>query len=105
MLKLLSSSNAIPIVLDEFKKSEAKFDHQAFSQLVGIPVVPTVGAKGKGLALLFDTIISKYKQDEKDRKKIHINYGQDVENSLEKVRRIIHRKENWRKQLMYTSNC
>ncbi|MCK4919469.1 MAG: ferrous iron transport protein B, partial [Bacteroidales bacterium] len=80
---------------DEFKKSEAKFDHQAFSQLVGIPVVPTVGAKGKGLALLFDTIISKYKQEEKDRKKIHINYGQDVENSLEKVRGIIHRKENF----------
>lgn len=80
---------------DEFKKSEAKFDHQAFSKLVGIPVVPTVGAKGKGLAILFDTIISKYKQEETDRKKIHINYGQDVEDSLEKVRAVIHRKENF----------
>ncbi|MCF8391224.1 MAG: ferrous iron transport protein B [Bacteroidales bacterium] len=80
---------------DEFKKSEAKFDYQAFSQLVGIPVVPTIGAKGKGLAVLFDTIIAKFRQDETERKKIHINYGKDVENSLEKIRQEIHQNENF----------
>lgn len=80
---------------DEFKKSEAKFDHHEFAKLIGIPVIPTNGAKGKGLAVLFDTIIAKYTQDETERKKIHINYGKDVEHSLEKIKDIIQCKENF----------
>lgn len=71
---------------DELKNSDNKFNHLKFSTLLGIPMVPTVGSKGKGLARLFDAVIKKYKQEEKNRKKIHINYGPDIEKSIEKIR-------------------
>ncbi len=74
---------------DELKNSDNKFNHLKFSALLGIPLIPTVGSRGKGLARLFDEVIKKYKQEEKNRKKIHINYGPDIERSIEKIRRYI----------------
>ena len=71
---------------DELKNSDNKFNHLKFATLLGIPLVPTVGSKGKGLARLFDEVIKKYRQEERNRKKIHINYGSDLERSIERIR-------------------
>jgi ferrous iron transport protein B len=71
---------------DELKFSGSKFNHLIFGTLTGIPVVPTVGTRGKGLARLFDTIIKKHLQTGHNRKKVHINYGPDIEESIAKIR-------------------
>lgn len=82
-------------MFDEFRKGEDRFDYQSFSRLLGIPVIPTVGSKGKGLAQLFNAIIDKYNESEVDRKRIHIHYGQDVEKAIESVRTEIFQPENF----------
>lgn len=73
-------------MFDELKKSGNKFNHISFGSLLGVPVIPTVGSKGKGLARLFDAVIKKSLQIEHNRKKVHINYGQDLEDSIMRLR-------------------
>ncbi len=70
---------------DELKASGNHFNHISFSSMLGIPVVPTVGSKGKGLARLFTAIIAKFKEEDGNRKKIHINYGADIEESITRI--------------------
>ncbi len=81
-------------MFDELKNSGNKFNHMELSALLGIPIIPTVGSRGKGLARLFDAVISKYKQEEKNRKKIHINYGPDLEKSIKKIHDLLISSQN-----------
>ncbi|MGC9344266.1 MAG: ferrous iron transport protein B [Bacteroidales bacterium] len=71
---------------DELKSTGNHFNHISFGSLLGIPVIPTVGSRGKGLARLFEAVIKKSRQTEHNRKKVHINYGQDIEDSISKIR-------------------
>ncbi len=71
---------------DELKAGGHHFDHISFSTMLGIPVIPTVGSKGKGLARLFNAIIDKFREDEGARKRIHIQYGQDIEQAVCRLR-------------------
>jgi ferrous iron transport protein B len=81
-------------MFDELRKRADKFDHINFSQMIGIPIIPTVGSKGKGLARLFEAIIKKYNEPEKNRKKIHINYGHDIEDSVNNLLPCLDIEEN-----------
>ncbi len=72
-------------MFDELKRKGDHFNHLSFSALLGVPVVPTVGSKGKGFARLFEAIIAKYSQSESERKKIQINYGKDLEHSIKTI--------------------
>ncbi len=76
-------------MFDEFRKKGDHFNHLSFGALLGVPVVPTVGSKGKGFARLFEAVIAKYNEKEKDRKKIHINYGKDLEDSVKIIEEIL----------------
>jgi ferrous iron transport protein B len=79
---------------DELKNSGSRFNHLSFGSLLGIPVIPTVGTRGKGLARLFEAVIEKFRQTEHNRKKVHINYGQDMEMSIFKIReKLIHHED------------
>jgi ferrous iron transport protein B len=80
---------------DELKKSEDKFDYISFGKLLGIPVIPTVGSKGKGLAQLFTAIIQKFNESEREKKNLNINFGQDVEKSICTIREKIFIPENF----------
>lgn len=79
---------------DEFKHSGAKFDHLSFATLLGIPVIPTIGTKGQGLARLFEAVIRKHEQAEHERKHIHIHYGNDLEDSLLRISDQLNQPEN-----------
>lgn len=74
---------------DELERSGSKFDHKHLGQMIGIPFVPTVGSKGKGLPNLFDTIINLYTDHDKTYRHIHINYGQDVESSICAIQQLL----------------
>ena len=82
-------------MFDELKKSKDKFDYISFGKLLGVPVIPTVGSKGKGLARLFNAIIQKFNESEQDKKHLNINFGQDVEKSIHKIRQKIFIPENY----------
>ncbi len=79
-------------MFDEFQKKGDTFDYISLGKMLGIPFVPTVGSKGRGINELLDKIISIYDDKEPYQRHVSINYGDDVEKSIQKIRTEI--KEN-----------
>jgi ferrous iron transport protein B len=79
---------------DEFTETGDTFDYTILAKMIGIPMVPTVGSKGKGIEKLFDTIISAYNDNEPIIRHIHINYGTSIEQSIKKLQKLISIEEN-----------
>jgi ferrous iron transport protein B len=79
---------------DELEKKGDKLDHVSLGRLLGIPVVPTVSSRGKGIKELFDQIIRVYENSEPLVRHIHINYGIEIENSICSISSKIKIREN-----------
>ena len=78
---------------DEFieKGDELKFEE--LGEMLGIPFVPTVGSKGRGISELFSKVIDVYEDRDKTIRHIHLNYGNIIEISIKKIQDIIYRKD------------
>ncbi|MCO5255583.1 MAG: ferrous iron transport protein B [Lentimicrobium sp.] len=70
---------------DELEKGGNKLDYNQLGRLLGIPFVPTVGSKGKGIDELFQKIIDVYEDRDKTRRHIHINYGTVIEPGISHI--------------------
>ena len=57
--------------------------------MIGIPIVPTVALKGKGIKDLFDKVIDVFEDREPDYRHIHINYGIEPEISINRIQETI----------------
>jgi ferrous iron transport protein B len=79
---------------DELLKNGAHFDYQTLSEMIGIPFVPTVSSKGKGISKLFRKVIETYEDQTSISKYTRINYGQVIENSILKIQENIVNKGN-----------
>lgn len=79
---------------DEFIEKGDVFDYASLSKMIGIPMVPTVGSKGKGIDKLFDKIISVYNDNEPVSRHIHINYGNRIEKSIRQLQDLINIDDN-----------
>lgn len=79
---------------DELQKKGSKFDYKALGKMIGIPFIPTVASKGKGIKELFDKIIEAYEDKTPTLRHIHINYGKGVEKSIKEIQSRIKVKEN-----------
>ena len=79
---------------DELKKSGNKFDFSSLGKMIGIPIVPTVASKGEGLEELLDKVIRVYEEKEPDVRHIHINYGVEVEKSINRIQDVIWKIKN-----------
>lgn len=77
---------------DELEQKGAKFDYKHLGQMIGIPMIPTVASKGRGLKELFNRIIEVYEERDPIVRHIHINYGQEIENSIHAIQREIKRE-------------
>ncbi len=64
-------------------------DYEGLGKLLGIPVIPTVSSKGKGVKELFDRIIEVYEDRDPVTRHIHINYGLEIERSLVRIQDVI----------------
>jgi ferrous iron transport protein B len=69
-------------MFDEFERKGDTLDSNSLGKLLGIPIIPTVSSKGKGIKNLFDKIIEVYENCEPTVRHIHINYGTEIENSI-----------------------
>ncbi len=67
---------------DELLATGARFDYEALGRMLGIPIVPTVASKGEGIDRLFDTVADVFEDNEPMVRHIHINYGDDLEQSI-----------------------
>jgi len=67
---------------DELEQKDVKFNYKHLGEMIGIPIVPTVASKGKGLKDLFNKIIEVYEERDPIVRHIHINYGSDIEEAI-----------------------
>lgn len=80
----------VPVVMalnmyDELLSSGGKFDYRMLSKMIGIPMVPTVAKTGSGINELFDAVIRMYEEKEPVARRVHIYYGNTIENSISKL--------------------
>ena len=71
---------------DDLKTSGAKLDRKKLGNLLGIPIIPTTASRGEGLEKLFDEIIEVYEERNPVVRHIHINYGEELEISIQAIR-------------------
>ncbi len=81
-------------MFDEFEEKGDEFDYDSFGKLLGIPTVPTVGSKGRGIDELLDRIIQVFEDNDPDTRHIHVNYGPDIESAIQKVQKLLNEKGN-----------
>lgn len=88
---------------DELERNGDKFDYKALGSMIGVPFVPTVGSKGRGLTELYDTIINVYTDNDKTSRHIHINYGHDVEAAICILQQLLRMPENRHQLIRYST--
>ena len=82
---------------DELEAKGDKLDTVTLGHLLGMPVIPTVSRSGKGIDRLFDTVIHVYENnDPAVARHIHINHGQELEASIDRLQHLIWKNEDIR---------
>ncbi len=66
---------------DELEKSGRLFNHQTLSEMLNVPIVPTVGKKGFGIPELLENVISIYESN-KSSHSVKVPYGRVLEKSI-----------------------
>ena len=73
-------------MFDELQKNKLELDQDELAKLVGIPIVPTVSSRGQGIDALIDQAISVFEGKDQYSRHVHINYGKDLERSIQLIR-------------------
>jgi len=71
---------------DELMRDEVKFDYKSLGKLMGIPIIPTVSSRGEGIEKLIQKMVEVYEDLDPIVRHIHINYGQEIEKSIQTLR-------------------
>lgn len=82
---------------DELSAKGDRLDIKQLGYLLGMPIVPTVSRTGKGIDDLFDTVIQIYeKSDPHLARHIHINHGNELESSIDRIKLLLQKNEGLR---------
>ena len=68
---------------DELEASGNKLDYKKLSELIGVPIVPTVGRRGEGLDKLFHVIIESYEGSDYVTKGVRKQVRNEVMDDME----------------------
>ena len=60
---------------DELERNGASLDHDLLGKMMGLPMFPVVGHKGRGIEVLLDTIIAVHERKDERVRHIHIYQG------------------------------
>jgi ferrous iron transport protein B len=74
---------------DEFLEKGDQFDYDHLGKMLGIPFVPTVASKGKGITELFERIIKVHEDRDPDIRHIHVNYGEEIEAAIRELQDLL----------------
>lgn len=72
-------------MFDELQKKGDQFDYEKLGKMIGIPIVPTVSSRGRGIFDLFDRVIAMYEDECSTYRHIHIHYGNNIEAAIEEI--------------------
>ncbi len=104
--QLIDMDIKVVIALNMYDELEAQGDTFKFKDLgkmIGIPFVPTISSKGKGISDLFDTVINLYADKDKTYRHIHLNYGEHIERAIEAIQTPIKKSDNQSINIHYSS--
>jgi ferrous iron transport protein B len=76
-------------MFDELEKKGVKFEYDELGEMLGIPIIPTIASKGKGVDELFDKLIDVYEDRDPSVRHIHINYGTQIEKAIKAIQDVI----------------
>jgi len=79
---------------DEMQDKGDQLDHEALGKMIGIPIVPTVSNRGKGIEDVFNKVIEVYEDRDEALRHIHIHHGQEAESSITKIQGLIKKDGN-----------
>ncbi len=74
---------------DELQNRGDVLDFEHLGKMIGIPMVPTVAYKGKGIKDLFSTVITVGQGKHPYLRPIKINYGQEVETHISDLQSLL----------------
>ncbi|MBN2520140.1 MAG: ferrous iron transport protein B, partial [Bacteroidales bacterium] len=74
---------------DELDKKGDEFDFVYLGKMLGIPIIPTVSCRSKGIDELFIKAIEVYEDKDPNVRHVHLNYGPEIEQSINKIQEII----------------
>ena len=72
-------------MFDELVKNHDRFDYSGLGKMLGIPFVPTIGSRGKGIKKLFQKVIEVHTGKDPFQRNVKINYGYEVECSISRI--------------------
>ncbi len=90
--QLIDMNIKVVIALNMFDELLAKgtiFKYKELGQMIGIPIIPTVAVKGKGIGELMQKIIDVYEDKDPLIRYININYGNSIEESVSRLQKLI----------------
>lgn len=79
---------------DDMEKNGDKLNYEYLGQLLGMPMVPTVGSRGKGVKELLRKIIDVYEGKDVTSRHIHISYGKAIELAINQIQNVLRIPEN-----------
>lgn len=79
---------------DELKKIRASLNHKKLGKLLGIPIIPTISSRGKGIKQLLGKVVDVYEENDTTIRHIHINYGQDMEKAIADLQKTMNEDKN-----------
>ena len=71
-----------------------EIDVDKLSELLGIPVVPTVATTGEGVEASKEAVLNAARENERGKRKIVMGYGEDVEAAIKRVEEVIAKDAN-----------
>ena len=74
---------------DELEQSGDKLDVESLARMLGFPIVPVVARTGRGVDDVLEQIVHTYRDEDGYTKHIHINYGENVEDCIGTVKKLI----------------
>ncbi|MGF7139048.1 ferrous iron transport protein B [Roseimarinus sediminis] len=80
---------------DEMEKKGDRFDIDQFAKITGIPAVWTIGSKRTGCDRLMAKTIEVAENNEPVQRHIHINYGPELEQSINVIQKEIWKAANY----------
>ena len=76
-------------MFDDLEKNGANLDYQHLGGMLGVPMVPTVASKKKGIDDLLNKIVDVFESKEESVRHIHINYGKPLDKAISEITSLI----------------
>ena len=76
-------------MFDEAQNKGLEVDYGLLSKLLGIPMVPTVGHRGRGIDKLMETVVKTIESNDSRSRYLQLPYGQEIEDEINDIQKSI----------------